>query len=122
MTSPYARLRMLVTPNWTVNPTAASAITAAVTIPKPIACTNMRWLPPGWGPGRLLAQRCDVGGRDNVHQGGAPVRLVARDLEAAGRVVPLVPGDEPGGADVIDLLARVERREAGRVRMHHHAP
>ena len=41
---------MLVTPNWTVNPTAASAITAAVTIPKPIACRNMRWLPSGRGP------------------------------------------------------------------------
>ena len=41
---------MLVTPNWTVNPTAASAITAAVTIPKPIACRNMLWLPSGRGP------------------------------------------------------------------------
>ena len=30
-------------------PTAAGAITAAVTIPKPTACRNMRWLPSGSG-------------------------------------------------------------------------
>ena len=41
----------MVTPNWTVNPTAASAIAAAVTIPKPIACRKMRWLPSGEAPG-----------------------------------------------------------------------
>src|SRR5579863_2890333 len=103
---------MLVIPNWTVNPTAASAITAAVTIPNPIACRNMRWLPSGlgpWRPGargpgprapgpgrvRLLEVRCHVGGRDQAHLGGAPVRLVTLDLEFAGRVVPLVPGDDP---------------------------
>ena len=36
---------MLVTPNWTVNATAANAITAAATIPTPVACSNTPWLP-----------------------------------------------------------------------------
>src|SRR6266852_5614031 len=127
---------MLVTPNWTVNPTAASAITAAVTIPKPMACRNMRWLPSGRGPdarapvrrgpgrvrGRLLDERCELGGRDRVHQGEVPARLVGRDLEAAGRVVPLVEVDDARGADIIDLLAGLQRRDAGRERMHRHRP
>src|SRR6266699_1791827 len=110
---------MLVTPNWTVNPTAASAITAAVTIPKPMACRNMRWLPSGRGPGRvrgrLLDEGCELGGRDRVHQDEVPARLVGRDLEAAGRVVPLVEGDDARGAYIIDLLAGLQRREAVRV-------
>ncbi len=33
--------------------------------------------------GRLLDERCELGGRDRVHQGEVPARLVGRDLEAA---------------------------------------
>src|SRR5580704_17365303 len=72
--------------------------------------------PPCAGPGRvrgrLLHERYEMGGRDRAHQVEAPVRLVGRDLEAAARVVPLVEGDDACGADVVDLLAGVERREA----------
>jgi hypothetical protein len=41
---------MLVTPELDGEPDAASAVTAAVTIPKPTACRNMSWLPSGRGP------------------------------------------------------------------------
>jgi len=47
---------------------------------------------------------------------------IGPDLEAAARVVPLVEVDDACGADVIDLLAGVERRDADRERMHHHRP
>jgi hypothetical protein len=89
----------LVTPDWTGNTTGAGAITAAVTIPKPTASRNMRWLPSGRGqadgdltpgpgapgprPGRLLDERCEVGGCDQAHLVEVPVRLVGRYLEAA---------------------------------------
>ena len=72
--------------------------------------------------GRLLDERCELGGRDRAHQGEVPARLVGPDLEAAARVVPLVEVDDACGADVIDLLAGLERRDADRERMHHHRP
>src|SRR5580692_8511846 len=100
-------------------------------VPRPsqteLACSVTGLTPgPRTGPGRvrgrLLDQRCELGGRDLVHQVEVPLRVVGPDLEAAARVVPLVEGDDAGGADVIDLLAGFERREAFRVRMHLQRP
>jgi len=45
MMLPYARLKMLVIANWSVKPTAPSAMIDAVTSPNPIA--SVTWFTPG---------------------------------------------------------------------------
>src|ERR1700676_1341571 len=118
MTSPYARLIMLLIPNCMVNPTAAMASTEGLTRPKPNAA---RYRFTGSSPDQ---QRSSTAGVDDG-RGLRGCQLADRDLVARGvvldedvallRVVVLVVGRGSTGADPLDRLAVGERGHAGRV-------
>src|SRR5215831_13704656 len=104
MMSPYARLRMLVTPNWSVNPTPATARMDAVTMPNPIAGTSVLTIASsalrrsrpaatshrGWS--RSPAERCDLGRRHRADDHRVALQVFC-GLECPGRVMPLVEHD-----------------------------
>src|SRR5438552_2203453 len=122
---------MLVTPNWRVNPTPATARMDAVTMPNPIAGTSVftaasaapracrgavsrqrrRW-------SRSPAERCDLCRRHRADQHRVALR-VFRGLEGPGRVVPVVEDDGPARAHVLDLLAGLQRGLPGGERGDH---
>src|SRR5215467_16293754 len=121
MMSPYARLRMLVTPNWRVKPTPATARMDAVTMPNPIAGTSVLTsassaLRAGVGPvpsqlrwrSRSPAERCDLRRRHRADDHRVALQVL-RGLERPGRVVPLVEHDGAARADVLDLFAGLQR-------------
>src|SRR5215472_8956538 len=125
MISPYARLRMLVTPNWSVNPTPATARMDAVTMPNPIAGTrvlNIASPAPRAGRGPVPSQRRrwspspaergDLRCRHRADDHRVALQVL-RGLERPGRVVPLVEHDGAARADVLDLLAGRQRRLPG---------
>jgi hypothetical protein len=86
---------MLVTPNWTVNPAAASAIPAAVMIPKPAAYRNMRWLTQI----RVQGFATDDGAA-GIQGVAAPVFALAGLKGAIG--ASLLPGSAPSLYPVAD--------------------
>src|SRR3977135_1133073 len=100
---------MLVTPNWSVNPTPATARIEAVTMPNPIAGTSVltgalprcRGGPPDRS--RSPAERRDLCGRNRAGEHELAVHVL-RCLERTGGVVPAVEDDRPARAHVLDLL------------------
>src|SRR5450432_3156117 len=98
---------MLVTPNWRVNPTPATARIEAVTRPNPIAGTSVFTTaatvadecgsPPGTPPSP--ADRRDLGRRHRADRREAALRVLRR-LECAGGVVPVIEHDGPACTDV----------------------
>src|ERR1700691_6308800 len=119
---------MLVTPNWRVNPTPATARIEAVTRPNPIAGTRVlttaaTLLDECWPPQRSSpsparsrspcrlpspADRRDLGRRHRADQREIALRVLRR-LERAGGVVPVVEHDGAARADVLDLIAGLQR-------------
>src|ERR1700680_1855124 len=107
---------MLVTPNWRVNPTPATARMDAVTRPNPIAGSSVLTAASAASheyrgrPHRLRspADRRDLCRRHRADQHRVAVDVL-RGLERAGGVVPVVEHDGPARADVLDLLAGLQR-------------
>src|ERR1019366_1089493 len=122
MTSPYARLIMLLIPNCMVNPTAAMASTEVLTRPKPNAG---RYRLTRSSPGQRSSTASADDGRGlrgrQLANGDLVARGVVLDEDVALlRVVVLVVGRGSAGADPLDRLAAGERGHAGRVRVDHH--
>src|SRR5665213_23043 len=122
MTSPYARLIMLLIPNCMVNPTAAMASTEVLTRPKPNAA---RYKLTSSSPGQ---PRSSTAGGDHCRGlrfgQRAVLHLVALGVVldedvALLRVVVLVVGCGTTGADPLDRLAAGERRDPGSVGVDH---
>src|SRR6266851_9399751 len=117
---------MLVTPNWRVNPTPATARMDAVTRPNPIAGNRVltaasaashecRGRPHRlWSP----ADRRDLCRRHRADQHEVACHGL-RGLERPGGVVPPVEHDRPARADVLDLLAGLQRGLSGGEGVHH---
>src|SRR5258708_30557014 len=102
MRARYARLRMLVAPNWRVNPTAASARIEAVTSPKPTEGMKMEAVTARACCGDVVPALASPRGRDLVRRVGHDRRVAVRldDLELPRRVAVLVEGDRAGGAGI----------------------
>src|SRR6266851_9765110 len=111
---------MLVTPNWRVNPTPATARIDAVMTPNPIAGSSVLTAAsaaPRDCRGRPDRSRSPADRRDLCRRHRADQHRVAlhvlRGLERPGGVVPAVEHDGPAGADVLDLLAGPQRGLSG---------
>src|SRR6476646_4946061 len=103
----------------------------AVTMPNPIAGTRVLTVAsPAWRAGRgpspsrrrwwsrSPAERCDLRRRHRSDDHRVALQVL-RGLERPGRVVPLVEHDGPARADVLDLLARLQRGLPGGERGDH---
>src|ERR1700722_1533135 len=112
---------MLGPPNWRVNPTPATARMDAVTMPNPIAGTSVftaASAAPGSWRGALLrqrrrwsrspAERRDLRGRYRADHHRVALHVL-RGFEGPGRVVPVIEDDGAARADVLDLLAGLQR-------------
>src|SRR5437660_945737 len=131
MMSPNARLNTFVTPNCSVNPTAAMARIEAVTRPNPIDARRTltgggnRGHDPGWGDqerGGSFDERGDLFRGHLPLEGDVAVPGVLGELESPRGVVPSVEGDVSTRADVLDLLAGSQRSDTLLIRVDHRLP
>src|SRR5579859_3035133 len=105
---------MFVTPNWSVNPTPATARMEAVTMPKPTAGTSVLTATAFADAVLLsalslsLAERRDLRRRHMADLHDLAVH-VPGGLEGPGGVVPEIEDNRAASADVLDLLACLER-------------
>src|SRR6266516_2683505 len=106
---------MFETPNCSVNPTALGARIAEVTSPNPSA--SVSWLiglP-------ILASAVQRRPRDDAFRDhGFRGRVVLVVGERPAGAVELVEDQRPAGADVLDLLAGLERGQPVGVAVHRH--
>src|SRR5581483_5441766 len=132
ITAAKARLRTFVTANWSVKPTDAIASTEAATSPKAIDETKTLIVARDGGGGRpprppraaLPRVRSADGRHPCVRQVPEHLHLarggVGVDLEDAVRLVVAVEPRRSARPDVGDRLVLLERRQAGRERVHDH--
>src|SRR3984957_15402451 len=112
---------MLVTPNWRVNPTPATAKMDAVTMPNPKGGTSVFTAAPAAPRAcrgvvsrqRRRRSRSPAELRDLCRRHRADQYRVAlhvfRGLEGSSRVVPVVEDNGPARAHVLDLLPGLQR-------------